>query len=162
MDLGPIIKLLRELMRQLKRDPTITEIEVSQGDLKCRVSRGRPSNPEQLPLPSPSRADSVTAETDRPSVAEAEPAIKTYEVKSPMVGTFYRAPSPDAEPYVKVGDQVESGRTLCIVEAMKLMNEIESEVTGKIIEICVQNTQPVEYGQVLFRIQLPDQDDSQS
>lgn len=76
-------------------------------------------------------------------------------VESPMVGTFYRAPAPDAPPYVEVGDHVATGQTLCILEAMKLMNELESEVDGTIKEVCVENANPVEYGQVLFRI-LPD------
>ena len=70
-----------------------------------------------------------------------------------MVGTFYRSPSPDAEPYVDVGDAISPGKVLCIIEAMKLMNEIESEVSGKIIEILVENAQPVEYNQVLFKVQ---------
>jgi len=70
-----------------------------------------------------------------------------------MVGTFYRAPAPGAEPYVKVGDVVSPGQVLCIIEAMKLMNEIEAEVSGKIVEICVENAQPVEYNQVLFRLE---------
>ena len=85
--------------------------------------------------------------------AEAAPAANIHEVRSPMVGTFYRAPSPDADPYVEVGDSVSVGQTLCIVEAMKLMNEIESEVSGKIVKILVENAQPVEYNQVLFLIE---------
>ena len=76
-----------------------------------------------------------------------------YEVKSPMVGTFYRAPSPDADAYVNVGSNVTPGSVLCIIEAMKLMNEIESEVSGKIIKILVENSQPVEYNQPLFLIE---------
>jgi acetyl-CoA carboxylase biotin carboxyl carrier protein len=75
------------------------------------------------------------------------------EVKSPMVGTFYRSPSPEAAPYVEVGTRVSKGQTLCILEAMKLMNELESELTGIVREILVENAQPVEYGQVLFRIE---------
>ena len=75
------------------------------------------------------------------------------EVTSPMVGTFYRAPAPDAPAYVEVGDRVEKGQTLCILEAMKLMNELEAEVSGTIREICVENAEPVEFGQVLFRIE---------
>ncbi len=75
------------------------------------------------------------------------------EVISPMVGTFYRAPAPDADPYVDIGDRVKVGQTLCILEAMKLMNELEAEVSGVIKEIVVENAEPVEYGQVLFRIQ---------
>ena len=75
------------------------------------------------------------------------------EITSPMVGTFYRAPAPDAPPYVELGDRVAEGQTVCILEAMKLMNELESEVAGIVREICVQNGDPVEYGQVLFRIE---------
>ena len=84
--------------------------------------------------------------------AGVQAAGDLHEVESPMVGTFYRAPAPDAPPYVEVGDSVQQGQTLCILEAMKLMNELESEVSGEIREICVQNAEPVEYGQVLFRI----------
>ena len=75
------------------------------------------------------------------------------EICSPMVGTFYRAPSPDAEPYVREGDSIQPGKVLCIVEAMKLMNEIESEVSGKILKILVENAQPVEYNQPLFIVE---------
>jgi len=82
----------------------------------------------------------------------APPQKQLYELKSPMVGTFYRSPSPDADPYVRVGDLVEPGKVLCIVEAMKLMNELECEVHGRIAEILIENVQPVEFGQVLFRI----------
>ncbi|MBN2423882.1 MAG: acetyl-CoA carboxylase biotin carboxyl carrier protein [Calditrichaceae bacterium] len=82
-----------------------------------------------------------------------ETAANILEVRSPMVGTFYRAPSPDADPYVEAGDMVSVGQTLCIVEAMKLMNEIESEISGKIVKIAVENAQPVEYNQVLFLIE---------
>ncbi|MGH7482530.1 MAG: acetyl-CoA carboxylase biotin carboxyl carrier protein, partial [Longimicrobiales bacterium] len=77
-----------------------------------------------------------------------------YEATSPMVGTFYRAPAPDAPPYVEVGSTVSKGQTLCILEAMKLMNELESEVEGVVREVLVQNAEPVEYGQTLFKIQL--------
>ncbi|HEY8417672.1 MAG TPA: acetyl-CoA carboxylase biotin carboxyl carrier protein, partial [Limnochordales bacterium] len=82
---------------------------------------------------------------------KAAPRDDRYvQITAPMVGTFYRAPAPDAEPYVKVGDVVEVGQTLCIIEAMKLMNEIESEVRGRVVEILVENAEPVEYGQPLF------------
>jgi biotin carboxyl carrier protein len=85
-----------------------------------------------------------------PGVALGPAAM--LEIHSPMVGTFYRAPAPDAPPYVEIGDRVKAGQTLCILEAMKLMNELESEVTGVVREISVQNSDPVEYGQVLFRV----------
>jgi acetyl-CoA carboxylase biotin carboxyl carrier protein len=99
------------------------------------------------------RADAADAGEAGATEAAAEAAGEDlFEVESPMVGTFYRAPAPDAPPYVEVGDRVGQGQTLCILEAMKLMNEMESEVAGEIREICVQNAEPVEYGQVLFRI----------
>ncbi len=98
-------------------------------------------------------APAIEAPAAEPAPVEVAPAANIYEVRSPMVGTFYRAPSPDADPYVEVGDSVSVGQTLCIVEAMKLMNEIESEVSGKIVKILVENAQPVEYNQVLFLIE---------
>ncbi len=97
------------------------------------------------PPPAPARSDDAGAAT---------PAQKpTQEVLSPMVGTFYRAPAPEAPPFVEVGDTVRPGQTLCILEAMKLMNELESEVSGVVRRILVENGQPVEYGQVLFEIE---------
>jgi len=94
---------------------------------------------------SPAAVDAVDAEG-------AEGAGDLHYVLSPIVGTFYRAPNPDADPYVKVGDAVDSGRTLCIVEAMKLMNEIESDNTGTIVKVLAENAQPVEFGERLFAI----------
>lgn len=82
----------------------------------------------------------------------AEPRRETVDVKSPMVGTFYAQPEPGAQPYVQAGSRVAPGQTLCIIEAMKIMNPIEAEVSGAIVEICVQDAQPVEFGQVLFRV----------
>jgi acetyl-CoA carboxylase biotin carboxyl carrier protein len=93
------------------------------------------------------QADSKTQE------AEAKPTANLVPIKSPMVGTFYRAPAPDADPYVEESSTVSVGQTVCIVEAMKLMNEIESEVTGRIAKILVENAQPVEYGQTLFLVE---------
>jgi acetyl-CoA carboxylase biotin carboxyl carrier protein len=83
----------------------------------------------------------------------AAPASKLVEIKSPMVGTFYRAPAPEAPNYVELGSRVSRGQTLCILEAMKLMNELECDVAGVVREICVDNAEPVEYGQVLFRVE---------
>lgn len=108
-----------------------------------------------------SKTPKTTSKNNPGSVQEIEiseknnPSTKTSDlvsIKSPMVGTFYRAPAPDAPPYVETGDTVRPGQVICIVEAMKLMNEIEAEVEGKIIEICVKNEEPVEYGQDLFLI----------
>ena len=90
---------------------------------------------------------------DAPAATAAVGTGNQVAITSPMVGTFYRAPAPDADPYVEVGDQVTVGQTVCIVEAMKLMNEIESEVKGRVVKILVENAQPVEYGQKLFLVE---------
>ena len=111
-----------------------------------RGSGGGQSGPAGAP------AGAGEAPPDAGEETAGEAAEELFEVESPMVGTFYRAPAPDAPPYVEVGDRVSKGQTLCILEAMKLMNELEAEVAGEIREICVQNAEPVEYGQVLFRI----------
>ncbi len=97
-------------------------------------------------------APTPAAAPDAP-LAEAAPASGLFEVLSPMVGTFYRAPAADADPFVSVGDRVEAGQTLCILEAMKLMNELQSDVAGVVREIAVENAEPVEYGALLFRIE---------
>lgn len=103
------------------------------------------------PAPAPVQA-SAPAPAPKPE-APKEDTSKYLEVKAPIVGTFYRAPSPDAEPFVKEGDAVKKGQVLCIIEAMKLMNEIESEVSGVVRKIMVSNGEPIEYGQVLFLIE---------
>lgn len=107
------------------------------------------------PLPAPQQAAPLPAPPPKPAEtpAPAEPAKKYKEIRSPMVGTFYRAPAPDANPYVQVGDVITKGKVLCIIEAMKLMNEIESDVDGKIVKILVENGKPVEFDQVLFLIE---------
>lgn len=150
MDFAEIQKLV-----ELIESSTITEFEMTENDLKIRISKNGATNghvtllqaPQSAPMSVPPLA--VSGATPPAPVA---PSRTLHEVKSPMVGTFYRASSPDAEPYVRVGDMVDSGRVLCIVEAMKLMNEIESDIRGKIVEILVENAQPVEFGQVLFRV----------
>jgi acetyl-CoA carboxylase biotin carboxyl carrier protein len=104
-----------------------------------------------LPTPVPAASPAPTAVGEKPESETAEDADLHY-ITSPIVGTFYRAPNPDAEPYIKVGDSVDSGRTLCIVEAMKLMNEIESDISGTIVKVFPDNAQPVEFGERLFAI----------
>jgi acetyl-CoA carboxylase biotin carboxyl carrier protein len=104
--------------------------------------------PIQLPEIAPGRDNSATA----PSPLVVNTASRLVEVQSPMVGTFYRAPAPGEAPFVEVGDRVKVGQSVCIIEAMKLMNEIEAEVSGQVMEILVQNGEPVEYGQPLMRI----------
>ncbi len=154
---GPLdIREIRRLIK-LVEDSPITEIEIEEKGVRIRISKnssdGAPTvvyappfqtSAPHLPIAEPGQA----APTELPAATKAG----IVEIKSPMVGTFYRTPSPDADPYVLVGDHVEPGRVLCIVEAMKLMNEIEAEVSGAIIEILPENAQPVEFGQVLFRV----------
>jgi acetyl-CoA carboxylase biotin carboxyl carrier protein len=106
------------------------------------------SAPAPAPVAAPAGAQAAAA----PAAPAAAPASSLLEVKSPMVGTFYSAPEPGAKPYVAVGDRIKKGQVLCIIEAMKIMNEIESEVAGKVVEILATDAHPVEYGQVLFRV----------
>jgi len=106
--------------------------------------------PAQVPAPAPAAESGAVAVAQAPPVPAVE--SRYVAIKSPMVGTFYRAPAPDADPYVEVGQMVDVGQTVCIVEAMKLMNEIEADARGRIVAIKVDNKQPVEYGQVLFLI----------
>lgn len=114
-----------------------------------------PAAPQQASAPTPTAAGAPSS-ADTGGTGSAAPSIdadKYHKILSPIVGTFYRSPSPDADAFVEVGQSVSSGDVLCIVEAMKLMNEIESDVSGKIVEILVENEQPVEYNQVLFLIE---------
>ena len=156
-------KELRELIEFLI-EKDIAEFELERGDVKVRIKRaGEP--PPAMPearfvhvAPAPSSAPPAAgAGAFVPAVAPAVPAATLEEeglhvVKSPIVGTFYEAPAPGAPPFVKVGDTVVPGQVLCIIEAMKLMNEIESDVGGEIVKKLVANAQPVEYGQALFTI----------
>jgi acetyl-CoA carboxylase biotin carboxyl carrier protein len=149
---------LREIRQLIKVVETsnISELEIEEDGRKIRIAKqflsnnGAPRFVQEIPAAAQSIAAPVMAVQ-----APVAPALSTAitEVRSPMVGTFYRAPSPDADPYVEVGHSVSVGQTLCIVEAMKLMNEIESEVAGKIVKILVENTQPVEYNQPLFLVE---------
>jgi len=153
MDLS-FIKSLIEAVDQ----SSIDSVEIERGGTRVRVSKTPPlsaagavmSAPAVMPPAAPSGPVAPVAE---PGGSPEVPATDHLaEVSSPMVGTFYAAPAPDAPPYVKVGQKVAVGDTLCIIEAMKLMNELEAEVAGTVAEIVVQNADPVEYGQVLFRI----------
>jgi len=147
-----------EGLAQLLRDaPEIGSIEVKgffgTGVVITRTSAAPAFAPMALPSPMlvpPQVAPALPEGDGREAPRAAAPALK--DIKSPMVGTFYKAPEPGAEPYAKVGTRVSSGQTVCIIEAMKIMNEIEAEVTGVIREVCVDDAQPVEYGQVLFRV----------
>jgi acetyl-CoA carboxylase biotin carboxyl carrier protein len=146
-------KELKELIEFLI-EKDIAEFELERGDVKVRIKRGGEHGTTASVVPAvPSAATPIATSAAIPP-PEAAPASeeKLHVVHSPIVGTFYEAPSPGAPPFVKAGDKVEAGQVLCIVEAMKLMNEIESDVTGEIVRKLVNNGQPVEYGQELFAI----------
>ena len=139
----------------------IDSLEISRFGTRVRIAKSPPVTVSSVATAgtpvAPAAAVAAPPTEPQPSAvseadAGAEPDSGLAEVNSPMVGTFYRAPAPDAPPYVEPGDRVEKGQTLCILEAMKLMNELEAEVSGTIREICVDNAEPVEFGQVLFRI----------
>lgn len=140
----------------------IDSIEINRAGTKIRIAKTPPPAPLAAAAPalSPLVAPALAGAAGVPALAPAPASPATEEaqshlteVKSPMVGTFYRAPAPEAPPYVEIGSVVKKGQTLCILEAMKLMNELESEVDGVVREILVENSDPVEYGQVLFRIE---------
>lgn len=145
------LEQLRELLKILN-ETDITELTLEFGELRLSVRKGN------SPIVAAPVAAVSTASPTPPSPIESPPPVpdnrKLIDVVSPMVGTFYRSPAPDEPPFVEVGEVVKRGQTVCIVEAMKLMNEIEAESAGKIAEILVQNAEPIEFGQVLMRIEV--------
>ena len=158
---GPDIEQIEVLLKTMA-EHNLEEFEYSRGDLRIRLKK--PSAPTALSGsralalpeiivagPSPS-APAPAAQAAAAAPAEPRATEDLHLVKSPIVGTFYASPSPGAEPFVKIGGYIEDGQTLCIVEAMKLMNEIESDSSGEVLRIFVENGQPVEYGQPLFGI----------
>ena len=153
MDLRKLKKLI-----DLVQESGIAELEITEGEERVRIARGGALSVTPLGAPAPVAAPfppaAATSSAAAPPAAAAEPAPgqEGHTVKSPMVGTFYRAPSPEAKPFVAAGDSVKEGQTICVIEAMKLMNEIECDASGVIKAILVENGQPVEYGQALFII----------
>jgi acetyl-CoA carboxylase biotin carboxyl carrier protein len=155
MDLSYIKKIIR-----LVENSDVDEIEIEEEGKKIRVAKRQNSlgTYQSLPQPQPYAMPPVVPAPLPPAEkketeTKAKPEVQYHEIRSPIVGTFYRAPSPDAEPYVEVGQTVKAGDVLCIVEAMKLMNEIESDIDGKVVKILVENGKPVEYNQVLFHVE---------
>ena len=154
------LKELKELIEMLK-DTDISELEIERSGVKVRLRKGgdvtfHPAMPRMEYPPAAIVAPAIAEAV--PSAAAAEKAVepvKTNQIKvtAPIVGTFYRSSSPDKPAYVEAGDMVKKGQVLCIIEAMKLMNEIESETAGKIVQVLVDNGAPVEYGQPLFVIE---------
>jgi acetyl-CoA carboxylase biotin carboxyl carrier protein len=150
---------MERLIRILRESPEVGSIEIKgwfgRGIVITRNGfSGAPAPVYHVPAAAPSPAHHEThrepARAETPAPAAPVTALK--DIKSPMVGTFYKAPEPGAEPYVKVGSRVAAGQTVCIIEAMKIMNEIEAEISGVVREISVEDTQPVEFGTVLFRV----------
>jgi acetyl-CoA carboxylase biotin carboxyl carrier protein len=156
-------KELKELIDFLI-EKDISEFELERGDVKVRIKRGAeaaaPLIAHAMPMATmpmaapPSQASQSAAAVPAASAPAAPKAAEEelHTVKSPIVGTFYEAPGPGALPFVKPGDQVAAGQVLCIIEAMKLMNEIEADASGEVVKVLVNNGQPVEYGQPLFAI----------
>jgi acetyl-CoA carboxylase biotin carboxyl carrier protein len=155
MDIKEIKSLIKMVM-----ETDISEFELESAEEKIKIKRGGSQEivhyqgPQQHIITQPSTLQPVVVAGSDASVAVTAPVEEKGEsITSPIVGSFYRAPAPDALPYVEVGQIVEKGQVLCIVEAMKLMNEIEAEFRGKVLKICKENAQPVEFGDVLFIVE---------
>jgi len=148
MDIRKVKKLI-----ELLEESGISEIEISEGEESVRISRyPKPGTvtatpaPAAAPPPAPAAAAAAPAEP-------AAPPVRGQQVTAPMVGTFYSGPAPGAKPFVDIGTEVKPGDTLCVIEAMKMMNQIESEFAGRVVSILVENGSPVEFGQPLFVIE---------
>jgi acetyl-CoA carboxylase biotin carboxyl carrier protein len=151
------IRKVKKLI-ELLEESGIAEIEISEGDDSVRISRypqGGMSAPVAIPMPAaaPPTPDAASIPEAQAAVAPVAPPAAGHEVTAPMVGTFYASATPGARPFVEIGSQVEAGDTLCIIEAMKMMNQIETDFAGRVVSIQVENGEPVEYGQVLFIIE---------
>lgn len=156
---------IRELLAVLGQSD-ISELSIKSEEFELTVRKDRPTAatpvvsvdaPPPAPLPTaapPASTSTAAAAAPQASQPMAPPSADSnvVDITSPMVGTFYRAPSPDDDPFVNVGDRIKTGQVVCILEAMKLMNELEAEVSGEVVEILVENADPVEYGQVLMRV----------
>ena len=152
------IEFVQSLIRMLD-ESSLDNLELRRGGTRIRLSKSPggaaviAEAPAARPSPDPAASAPPATAPEEPVPAIPEtPSTKLVDIESPMVGTFYRAPSPEADPYVEVGGTVAAGDVLCVIEAMKLMNELECEVAGRIVEICVENAEPVDFGQVLFRV----------
>ncbi len=154
MDLNLIKKLVK-----IVDSTEITDLEIEEEGLRIKIAK-KIRNAQFITTPQftgSSAPQPPSASTENSVQEKSEKENKKdnlHEIHSPIVGTFYRAPAPDADPYIQIGDTISSGSVLCIVEAMKLMNEIESDVSGKVVKVLVENGKPVEYNQPLFLVEL--------
>jgi acetyl-CoA carboxylase biotin carboxyl carrier protein len=163
-------KMIQEILKLVNKSD-LTEVEIEQKDFRLRIKRSGAEGGTHLLAPAELQAYTMPAlqapvaqlpaATQSPATTPAAPAAeasaaggKTYTITSPMIGTFYRRPGPDKEAFVKVGDTISQGQVVCIIEAMKLFNEIEADVSGKIVQILVEDSSPVEYEQPLFVVEL--------
>ncbi|HKJ70200.1 MAG TPA: acetyl-CoA carboxylase biotin carboxyl carrier protein [Gammaproteobacteria bacterium] len=144
------IRKIRRLI-ELLEGSDVNEIEITEGEESVRISRGG-GQVQVAPAPAAVPPTAAAAPAEAPAAAAEPPPEPGVYQEAPMVGTFYRAPSPEADPFVREGDYVNVGDTLCVIEAMKLFNEIESEHAGRVKKILVENAQPVEFGEHLFLI----------
>jgi acetyl-CoA carboxylase biotin carboxyl carrier protein len=156
MNLNDVKRLVK-----LVESSSIDELEIHEDKLQIRITKNKPAQaltvvPQMMQaVPHGAQAPRLDNSPHEARI-ELKPTPKNenmIEIRSPMVGTFYRAPSPDSEPYVREGDAIQPGKILCIIEAMKLMNEIEAEITGKLVKMLVENARPVEYNQPLFLVE---------
>jgi acetyl-CoA carboxylase biotin carboxyl carrier protein len=154
MDIRKVKKLI-----ELLEESGISEIEISEGEESVRISRhpqpGKITYAAPMPAAAVAPAQAASAEPTAAVQAAAAPipASRGHQVTAPMVGTFYSGPAPGAKPFVEIGTEVKPGDTLCVIEAMKMMNQIESEVAGRVVSILVENGHPVEFGQALFIVE---------
>ena len=152
MDLNLIKKLIKILEAS-----EVTDLEIEENGTRVKLAKKvritQAVSIPQAPIAASAENQTTVSLSRTEEKKSSEENLNVHEIKSPIVGTFYRAPAPDADAYIQIGDVVSTGSVLCIVEAMKLMNEIESDVSGKIIKILVENGKPVEYNQPLFLIQ---------
>ena len=154
------LDIIAQIVQILKDAPEVGAIEIRRGLFgvwsTVRVSKaghvGNATGHVIVSQPGAASTPAAASAMPSPSLQAPAPSPQFLEIKSPMVGTFYQSPEPAAQPYVKVGSRVNVGQVVCIIEAMKIMNEIESEVAGVVREVTAQNAQPVEFGQVLFRV----------
>jgi acetyl-CoA carboxylase biotin carboxyl carrier protein len=149
------IKEIKDMI-SLMNENGLTELEIEKEGVRIKLRKGSSGFEKAVEYVAPQQGlqqAAMHAKTSENQSAAVTPSKNTVDINSPMVGTFYRAPSPEAPAYVNIGDNIEPGQVICIIEAMKLMNEIKSEVKGKITDIQVENAEPVEFGQVLFTIE---------
>ena len=146
------IKEIKDMIN-LMNENGLSELEIEKEGVRIRLKKGAGDSYEKTVLVSANEAAKEALPQGPKGREDAAAGKSALEIKAPMVGTFYRAPSPEAPPYVNIGDKIEAGQVICVIEAMKLMNDIKSDVRGKVVDIQVENAEPVEFGQVLFIVE---------